>query len=92
MVNRILRVILKHKQLITLSVVAIALAAYIFPVDNLFTHQATAARGGNSGNGPYGHFGPAPGQGGQNPGHGGGSPPGNTPGGSNTPPGQQRGD
>jgi hypothetical protein len=91
MSNKIIRATLKHKQLVALSVVAIALAAYIFPIDSLFTHQATAARGSSSGNGPYGHFGPAPGHGGQNPGHG-GSPPGNTPGGSNTPPGQQRGD
>jgi hypothetical protein len=34
-----------------------------------------------------GGFGPAPGHGGFNPGKGGGSPPGNTPGGSSTPPG-----
>jgi hypothetical protein len=88
--NSIVNSIQKHKQLLVLSVVAIALAAYLFPADSLFTNHATAARGGGSG--PYGHFGTPPGHGGQNPGQGGGSPPGNTPGGSNTPPGQQRGD
>jgi hypothetical protein len=56
--NRILTILLKRKQLIALSVVAIAMAVYIFPLD-ILTNDATAQRGdrgdrGDRADSPYG--------------------------------------
>lgn len=45
-------ILLKHKQLVILSVAAIVLAVYILPLDSLLANQATAARGGDN---SYGH-------------------------------------
>jgi hypothetical protein len=44
-------ILLKHKQLVILSVAAIVLAVYILPLDSLFANQATAQSRDNS----YGH-------------------------------------
>jgi hypothetical protein len=81
------RTLYRYKHIIVLSIATIALGLYIVPID----HSAPGAEAqGGSGNKYGGHFGPPPGHGGQNPGHG-GPPPGNTPGGSNIPPGHQQG-
>ena len=53
MISHIPDILIKHKQLVILSVAAIALAAYILPLDSLFANQATAQQS-RSGDNPYG--------------------------------------
>ena len=87
--NNFVLTLLKYKHIVILSTAVVALGLYIVPIDHIFGAPGAEAKSGGSDN-KYGRnkFGPPPGLGGENPGHG-GSPPGNTPGGSNIPPGLQ---
>jgi len=57
--NNIRNVLQRHRKVVVLSVVAIALAVYMFPLDSLLSNQATAAPGGNRNN-PYGNVNQGP--------------------------------
>jgi hypothetical protein len=55
MSNHITSVLLKHKQVLVLTVVSLALALYIFPLDSLFSNENTAAaQSGKSADSRYG--------------------------------------
>ena len=80
--NNFTDTLLRRKHIIVSSIAIIALTLYIVPIDHIFSAPGAEAKTGGGDN-KYGRhkFGTPPGQG--------GTPPGNTPGGSDIPPGLQ---
>ena len=77
--NNIRNVLQRHRKVVVLSVVSIALAVYMFPLDSLLSNQATAQS--ERRNNPYGNVNQGPPS--DTPGKG---PPASSPGGGQGPP------